>query len=438
MSHPTLVQPAQKPAVRWGLGRALQGLVALVVAAFVATSATSGPLGCSQQAQCDPSKCANSGNVCVSNLCELECSSHLDCGGQTTAQSCVLAVEDGTAQPVTICQQNGLSPIGAKCPFGNECATALSCPDGSNCDYTQCGGSADGGAVTPGGKCTLDTAACAEVTGCSVGKCPDGSACTVQGCAQSECAALTCLTAGSGDADAYCTLEDCTADSDCPGGYWCEPERDPHQICGQPAPGPDCGMAVTPCVTPSPSNTYMPGPLCTVRNQCRIREQCDPCTTDLDCSVIPGRHCTQVGTSKACTFDCGSDADCVSGYQCTSGECVPRFGSCVGTGKFCEPCQNDTDCGTGLICIAYETGGERVCINPSIACTSDADCPKSPSGLQGFCDPNGGCYIPEDATSMLVSCWCQNTGASCGQNAECCSSKCVGVDAATGQTGNCQ
>jgi hypothetical protein len=462
---------------------------------------------------CEPSKCANPGNVCVDNLCYLQCAADTDC---PMGQSCLPATTDGSGGAggagaaggtmVTTCQNNGRSAIGFKCPEGNECAKQQpSCPDGSNCDYTQCGGNTcspdpiacgskspcsigtcgDGAGCKIDGDCgasqtcTDGVCSCGATTDCNSGVCINGTCqatpCTVQGCAMSDCKPLVCLSDGVGDADAYCTLQDCTTDANCPGGYACDKERDPHPICGAAAsklPG-LCGVACTadaicvttygtgstcgnitagsgycqgPCVMANAGNgtTYAPGPYCTFRNECRIRKLCDPCTADLDCSAVPGAHCTQppMGTAKFCASDCKTDTDCAADFQCTAGECVPRAGSCTGTGKFCEPCHDDTECATGLYCSRESSGLARICVSPigTLQCPNDQDteCPTSPSGLHGKCmdesvesTPGDGiyhtCWLPYIASIDSFQCWANNTGAACGVDGDCVSNKCLGA-----------
>jgi hypothetical protein len=350
---------------------------------------------------CKASLCTEANNICVNNDCALQCTSDAECQLQ---QNCAPAKEDGTGMAVTTCQANGLAAIGTSCPFGNECANIKACNDG-----------------TP----------CMADTDCKMG---------------GTCQALTCLTAGSGDADAYCTLKDCQTDANCPGGYWCDTVRDPHQICGKPKPNPSvCGTTSDPCVDPSMDmangTTYEPGQFCTQRNECVKRSQCSPCTTDVDCSFIAaGAHCTQ----GSCALDCGSDADCVNGFHCTSGSCVPRAGSCApaqpGTGAICSPCRVQADCGTGLICEELELGGFRACLYTGAAtCTSDGQCPKTVTGLHLFCADASGQPVQAGETgtcgpapyfpaTLSLDCWCANKGAPCLLPSDCCGGACFGAD----------
>lgn len=447
---------------RRGLRRLLQSVAAIGLAASAVALSTSGTTGCGSfceggfvravpgmaqgkcEGLCSPSLCANANNVCVDNRCELQCTSLLDCAA---GQDCVPAKTDGAdGGTVTICQSTTWAPIGSKCPFGSECAMLLACPDGSNCDYTQCGGK----------PCKPDPDACADVTRCALGTCPDGTSCTVQGCPQSECKPLSCLGDGSGDADAYCTLFDCKTNSDCPTGYWCRNVRQPQQICGGPKPDANaCGTTTGECVTTT-GTTLTQGPLCAMRNVCVQHTQCDPCTADLDCSLTPGLHCTQVGAGMACTADCTTDSDCSDGFACTSGACVPRSGSCsasTGTGTFCENCVEDSDCTSGLICSRPPYGEERVCALPlgkGASCPNDDDneCPVSPSKEHGKCmdgsvQSSAGdgiyltCWYPYNVATGRFGCWQGNKGTGCYVDADCISKSCRGGDEVQMTPGTC-
>jgi hypothetical protein len=355
---------------------------------------------------CEPSKCANPSNVCVDNDCELTCTSILDC---ESGQDCVPAKTDGTGAAVTICQNNGKAAFGTLCPFDNECTTLLACPD--------------------------------------------GSACTTTNCAASACKPLVCLSTGIGDPTAYCTLQDCHTDTDCPGGYWCETARDPHQICGSPAPPASCGTTKDPCVdlamNAANGTTFAAGSVCTERNVCVLRQACDPCTTDVDCSLTPGQHCVNIGGSNACALDCSTDADCIGGYMCTSNECVPRSGACVGAGKYCDSCRVDGDCASGALCIQLLAGGEHVCFTPNLPCTTNTNCPTAPDGTHGQCldevvDVGPGdsgydtCYVPYILATDAFDCWCGNSGTGCFSGSDCCSKVCTGGNEVEMVTGTCK
>jgi hypothetical protein len=448
-----LLTPA-RPALR--LRRALQiaGALGLVALAFAASTT-----GCSSSTYCEggfvrdvPGKtegdcealCQDSAciadNVCVNNQCELTCTSHLDCNIGT--QGCTNTTTD-SGFPIAVCQNTDLAAIGTKCPFGVECETITACPDGTACDFTQCGG----------GTCTQDPVACSTADAgpspsCNTGKCADGTACVVPGCAQADCTALACVSDGSADADAFCTLIDCHANSDCAPGMYCALEHDPHAVCNSnPQVGNNqfCGTTTAKCVDPATADaagaTYVEGAYCLLRDRCERRGDCAPCATDIDCSLVPGQHCTTYGGASVCTPDCNQDSDCLLDHTCVMGECQEKFGACKGTGKFCEPCLNDLDCGgksSGNACIGLGAG-QRACypiVTPP-TCNSSADCPMTPDGHHAQClnaeigypnsEPDyGTCLAQFNAATNGYSCWCWGTGSPCERDVECCNGTCVG------------
>lgn len=345
---------------------------------------------------CTPDQCV-ANNTCVNNRCKLNCDAHSDCTGGN--QDCTAAVADDKVD-VHVCTSNGKAPFGVKCPLGFECDGLFACPDGSACDYNQCGG----------GECTRNHEECGNDPKCLVGRCPDDSPCTISGCSQAECKPMTCITAGEGDAKAFCSIINCHADTDCPGGYVCGVGRDPHGICNSDIEGDNvaCGKTDDPCIDPADFNkdgaTYFAGALCLLRMQCNKRGPCDPCESDYDCSYNPGHHCREVVGTKVCTQDCFIDKDCNPDYKCVENACVPRFeGGCQGTGQFCEPCQDDADCGEGSYC-EHGTGDERGCLSiDAPACAASADCPTAPSGQHGACLTSGTCYLPFDGKKL--GCW---------------------------------
>jgi len=377
---------------------------------------------------CDPSKCANPGNVCVDNFCALLCTTLADC---PSGQDCVAATEDGMAmKPASVCAPSGKAKIGLPCPLKTECNGELACPDGSSCDTTQCGGAT----------CAPDPAACAGVAHCVVGKCAsDGSACVVPGCDPSACKPLFCLSSGIGDATAFCTMLDCQKDDDCGDGFWCAQRRDAHQICGAPKPDPNfCGTTTDPCVDPSKNaangTTFAQGSVCAERNQCRKRAQCDACKTDNDCALTPGTSCA----GGFCAFACGGDVDCANGFQCTSGHCAPRGGSCQTGSNFCDACRADSDCKSGYICALVDIGGLRACYPATVPCMVATDCPVAPSGANGSCiAANKSCSFPVNGQTNLAQCFCGNTGEACFASGDCCSKTCSGANVQTLTPGTC-
>ncbi len=390
---------------------------------------------------CDPEKC-KAGNICSDNRCSLPCNSHADCWAAT--QSCVAAVEDKTEKAVTVCVDNGHWPVGGypvgsfgtDCPFGEDQCSAFACPSGLECDPNA---PAD---------CQRDEYACFGKEKCNLGITGDNQRCTFNTCEANECTKFTCLSAGEGDADAYCTHPDCSDDTECPSGFYCGVTRDPHDICGNACNGTVCshdanqscktdadcqkgnnnfcGKSLEPCVEPSAFGangaSFFEGALCLLRRSCKLRNKCAPCSSNVDCSIGDADVCVDVGGEKSCALFCtdathcrndelcqaygntcatNPSVDCTTAEDCpTAGDqclprsvCVPASGSCRASNapadKFCYRCLDDTDCGdtdSSMGCTEV-ANGEFGCFDMTFgtSCDTDSDCPTSPSGANGVC-----------------------------------------------------
>ncbi len=268
------------------------------------------------------------------------------------------------------------------------------------------GGTTSGGSTSTGGS---------SIAGVGT-PCPFGTECPAT--------APACISAGVGDATAYCSVYDCEGDSDCPSGLYCGVRRDPHAICGSNPPKGDnntCGLTNEPCIDlAGDATTRFEGSLCMLRKACLYREQCAPCASDADCSAKPYQKCAALGGESRCARECGDSGDCLDDATCESGVCTPKAGACKATGQFCEPCLDDTDCGDAstMRACAELIGGMKGCFDFAFAtpCTTDSSCPTAPGGKHGSClDENLGvsagdpqyhrCYLPVDTVSYAVSCW---------------------------------
>ena len=325
---------------------------------------------CSASADCD----ASQGESCVDGACRIPCHSHYDCQG---FGECV----NGTTSELTAVHYCDLTH-----------------PQKPGQFYTHC----------PNGDSDCDT---------------DNS--------------FLCVGDAVDDLDAYCTV-DCSADTDCADGFGCTPLVRP--------PCADvCNLTGVPkdhlCIPLSQigdGQPYQCGNQGVTRNVCRPRKFCSSCTTDADCLAAPDQICAKDKSgAKICTQLCdtahpscpwGSATSCGS-YDDEVGAptCAHRFGQCTGTGKSCEPCLKDTDCGSKGVCFASEFTGEHWCVDLSVTCscvglteTSGAcaggGCPTSPSGLTMQCvdsDLTGSSGICNgaDTTSTLLGgspqtgCW---------------------------------
>jgi hypothetical protein len=437
-------------------------------------------------AKCDPSKCLEN-NICAGNECVIRCSDHHDCPAETSA--CTDTVEDDTELPVRVCVDSGRRRrlpdhgVGTPCPDGLEClffhcaddtpcnptdpnacpmpgecqlrqTQTLYCPNGLQCDFDACGGDP--------GACVVDTARCpkaedpdAEPPPCNIGKCEfkepnelEGTECAAFTCGAEQCTFMSCIDGDvlvPGNANAYCTTDDCTTDAECAPGYYCGARRDPHEVCGaMKGNNTVCGETPDPCIDPAINDgfggTYFEGSNCLMRFSCLKREQCTPCENNLDCSLGKADVCFNIDGSLSCqpfcntdddclsdswcapyfgvagatgtcaalpTKDCLSDDDCGDGDTCTPRTaCVPRSGACqaadVPEPKFCHQCVDDEDCKSGSgnwVCLDPQWlyggfSGMKACYDLDLleqtgSCQSDADCPQSPGGAFGECLDGG-------------------------------------------------
>jgi hypothetical protein len=323
---------------------------------------------CSATSDCDTAH----GLACVGGTCRVSCRSHFDCAAVGECEPGA----DSAGTPGNFCAPTGAAPRGqfyTACPFGNECDTAHG---------------------------------------------------------------FSCIGSGVGDLDAYCT-RDCANDTDCADGFYCgEIRRTPcTDACG--LKGNNLDPTCVPADQIGSGQPYACGPFGATRRLCREREFCSSCTQDTDCMALPNGVCAkdQSGAS-ICTQLCDlAHPSCPWGTAATCGRwpgnsaptCAHRFGSCVGTGKGCEPCVRSTDCGSAGLCTSSTFSGEHWCIDLSVTCSCDGlpvsnglcsggGCPTSPGGLEMICISDsqslldGACYGANTAQNLLIAsqqtgCW---------------------------------
>ena len=305
-----------------------------------AGAAGSAALGkpCSSNAECP----ADKGQACVGGTCQLACVSHFDCQGLGECTSALDA--DGLAGH--FCDlRHGQKPG----QFYTRCAA------GTECDSAQ---------------------------------------------------DFFCIGAGKDDLDAYCTT-DCTDDASCAPGYACMPltRRPCQDICQLKGNAKD--RQCIPSDQIGPGKPFQCGSRGVTRNVCRPREFCSPCENDGDCLAVSNQVCAKDKSgAKSCTQLCdqkvpscpwGTAAECgVWDADLNQATCAHRFGQCTGTGKSCEPCLKESDCGAQGACTSSSFTGERWCVDLSVGCScgdnADANglctgggCPESPSGLSMLC-----------------------------------------------------
>lgn len=324
----------------------------IFAAALAASLAGCGPK--TEEAPCTDADCL-AGNVCAGApaTCHLVCAVHADCPNGWECGS--LAREGGQGGVASVCVE----------------AVVPRTPGGYG---TSCGLELD-------------------------------SACTESG--------FVCLGT-AGDTEAQCSkLDGCTADDQCPAGYWCGAVRARQCVgaakctsddgcktadgfhCKQVAADgtkrcvnerychtspDDCGTGYT---CQNVVSTESTGPEFVNARACVARTYCTPCSVDADCGTATGACIDPKGDGKKfCSVQCSpTGVTCDTGSTCTetNGDfyCVPKSGSCASDGASCAPCRNDLDCGDGAYCVQYPASGERWCM---AKCEGSSKCPNTPSG----------------------------------------------------------
>jgi hypothetical protein len=382
--------------------------------------------------QCKRRGCAAcpDGARCVADECRDECTRVDDCEADEVCA--VWRFEN--AGEASVCST--LEGRYTACGSDDECdqQAGFSCVEGScrvACrSHDECSSVGHCAPLAGGMYCV---AGAPTVRGQHGARCASGSSdCDTEG-------GFICLGAGPGDLDSYCT-SDCSGDSDCPAGFLCGTQRTAPCTRACDLPGdpnrPDCA----PVAEIGPGLRYECGNLAVIRRVCERRSFCSPCERDEDCLSVPGQICARDESGeRICTVPCDPNANsCPWGNAARCGQfdaergiptCSHRFGSCRGTGKGCEPCLRDSDCGEG-ICSTFGFTGERFCIDLDAACdcAGDADrngvclghgCPTTPGGLDMVClqsrvvgDPLGERCISASSvvsgtlgTSQQAGCW---------------------------------
>ncbi|MCA9623065.1 MAG: hypothetical protein KC731_28800, partial [Myxococcales bacterium] len=270
---------------------------------------------------------------------------------------------------------------------------------------------------------------------CNVGRCAaTGALCVLNTCSPAECTPFTCITAGEGDAEAYCTHHDCDDDSECPSGFFCGETRDPRDVCNTTKGSANlCGDNVAdPCLDPASfmdnGAQFFEGSVCLLRKTCLKREDCNPCTTNLDCSWGQAQVCTTHAGANVCARLCTGAADCKKDETC-----APYAAATLGSDKtgFCQDtpgvaCGSAEDCGGGACLPVTGTCAQA----PGFDCAQDADCVTAGDVCvpRSVCVPSSGACDASDAPGDKFCFHCTKD-SDCGDA----SSSMACVDAGRGQ-----
>jgi hypothetical protein len=378
--------------------------------------------------KCDPAKCV-AGNVCVGNQCRLQCTTHTECwpGTQDCTPAQTDSDEDEAARNVQVCLENGRQPLldgngfplgfyGQACILGGDldCNFQHACPNGLECVA----------APVAGCTCVLDEAACGDNELCNIGQCTEtGQVCVFNTCDVSACTPMSCQAAGGdGDANAYCTHQDCADDNSCAAGFTCGITRDARDICGpvcnagscsddqstcstdgdcQKGNTSFCGETLDACLDPSQftafAGSYFEGSICLLRRTCIKTDVCLPCSHSLDCSIGNATACAQHAGQTVCAGFCNP-----LGADCRGDElCLPYLGV-AGATATCAGAPSVDCVDPALDCpdVADTCVPRNVCVPASGACDgSDAPSPAAP-----FCQH---CVTDEDCGDATSSWGCR-------------------------------
>ncbi len=341
-------------------------------------------MGCASNAECASGNCVD--GVCCNTACNGQC------------EACDVPGSLGTCSPVTgaphasrracggsgVCAGTCDGMNRAACTFPNDqtmCGMPT-CAMGTETPVATCDGR--GVCVTPMTRacgryacgptacrtsCDTDVE-CAEGNFCREGMCiarqPNGGACTVAAqCVSGNCVdGVCCNTACNGQCEACDnsgSVGTCSPSMGAPHGA--RPACAGMGACA----GTCDGASRTNCAYPG-SSTECRAASC-AEGQATNRGTCDGmggCGTPTTAACAPY---TCEGTM--CRASCTAASDCVTGYRCEMGRCVP-------TGNLGTPCTRNDQCGMGAVC----SGG--VCCNT--ACEGQCQSCVLP-GHAGTCTP---------------------------------------------------
>jgi hypothetical protein len=363
---------------------------------------------CGETPQAQRTACASSGGklcdgagACVACLLSSDCTTTAapNCvSRQCVAASCMDGMKNGTETDVDCGGTCSKCALGSSCKVAGDCQSNV-CGAGSKCGCSadaQCG---SGKFCDPTGACKPLIAtgkACTRPGECTLGFCVDGFCCNVA--CNGTCQACAGSKKQVGGMDGTCgPAKDGT---------------DPHSTC---AAGPTCGNTgqcmggacqLAPTTTSCGAATCV-GSTATASRSCDGAGTCNPPSTSSCAPYL----CETAGTK--CKNTCALASDCTSGYTCIGIACVAlksNGATCV-SGIECS----SGNCVTGVCCNTACGGTCMGCaVAPAVGtCTNlPASAPDVVHGcsVTQACNGSGACLLA--------------TGQSCTGDAQCASNNC--------------
>ncbi len=347
---------------------------------------------CTDRAQCDSGNCTN-GVCCDSAMCPAGQVCNLT-GQEGTCASPPTPTPTPTFTPtptMTLTLTPSLTPTNTPTPQPNgaACADGAQCVSGSCADATCCN--------LPPGTAQCPAGQRCNITG-SKGTCalpfPQGHECSYDGdCQSGNCDASnvpavcgppkTATPTATATVTATATPEGpgdpCGSDADCQSTLVCN--TDEFVCCDSLTcpPGESCavpGSAGTCAVVPTPTPTKLSG-----AQQCNtpVPGDANPCQDGLLCNPDNGVCC--------------EEASCNPGQRCD----VFGFpGQCMDPLQADQPCEKNTDCAAGLLCLLNPTSGQYFCEPPPTMTPTLIPTGAQPTAaIQYSTSRSGGCSIAD-------------------------------------------
>lgn len=369
-----------------------------------------------------PVTCPDDGKTCTFEICE---ESSQSCKTVFDDQSCNNPLFcDGVekceplasgSDPLTGCVA-GIAPV---CDDGTACTTDGCDESNDSCAYTPNDAFCDDGQFCTGGETCAPGAQGALANGCLLGQpvqCEDGVGCTNDSCSETSDQCVHQLDATQCDDGLHCNgAEVCTA-AGCAGG---SPPACPGD--GIPCTVEACDEASNQCQTTPTNALCNPGQICVPGQGCVVVA----CTNNAGCD--DGNACNGAETCNTSvpggTCVAGTPVDCNDSLDCTLDECTPATGACThsplsATCQDGDLCNGVETCSVALGCVA----GTPLSCNDGVDCTQDSCIPSlgcistpSSNACQDGLTCNGIeiCHLTQGCLPATAPAQCPGDGIAC-------------------------